>query len=245
MNVERVSKTISDWICERARESGAKGVVVGLSGGVDSAVVLALSRRALGQAVLGLIMPCGSGAQDEQDALELGRALDVKTATVPLDEPYRKLLAILPSGSEMAKANLKARLRMLTIYFYANSLNYLVAGTGNRSELAVGYFTKYGDGAVDILPIGALLKRQVWELARGLGIPERIVQKAPSAGLWPGQTDEDELGLSYEVLDSTIESLEGHGQPEAPAEVVARVQKIMATSDHKRRPPPVCDVRVP
>ncbi len=240
MKMEAVSGQIAAWIAERVRQAGAKGVVVGLSGGVDSAVVLALSRRAVGEEALGVIMPCESPEQDAQDALELAAALDAKTATVELDQPYRELLGSLPEGSEMARANLKARLRMCTLYFLANTLNYLVAGTGNRSELAVGYFTKYGDGGVDILPIGGLLKTQVRLLAAELGVPQAIIDKPPSAGLLPGQTDEGELGLTYEVLDSTIEALDRGDQPDAPEGAVDRIRALMRVASHKGSLPPVC-----
>ena len=243
MKMEAVSGQIAAWIAERVRQAGAKGVVVGLSGGVDSAVVLALSRRAVGEEALGVIMPCESPEQDAQDALELAAALDAKTATVELDQPYRELLGSLPEGSEMARANLKARLRMCTLYFLANTLNYLVAGTGNRSELVVGYFTKYGDGGCDILPIGGLLKGRVRELAGALGIPRKIIDKVPSAGLWAGQTDEGELGLSYQNLDEILGTLDDGRAPEAGADLVARVRGLMAASGHKRALPPICELR--
>lgn len=242
MNVEQIADKISGWISDRTREAGARGVAVGLSGGIDSAVVLALARRGVGPNVLGVMMPCESCDQDIRDALEVAASLDVATATVHLGEPYRRLLDAVPSGSRMAKANLKARLRMATLYFYANALNYLVAGTGNRSEHAVGYFTKYGDGAADILPIGGLLKRQVRQLAAHLGLPRRIIDKPPSAGLWPGQTDEEELGITYEALDEIVDAIESGRKPQAPADLVAKVQARIDSSRHKKMCPPVCEV---
>ena len=242
MNVEEVARKISGWMADRTRAAGARGVAVGLSGGVDSAVVLALAQRGLGPDVLGVMMPCESPGRDANDALEVAASLGVATSTVHLGGPYRKLLEVIPSGSELAKANLKARLRMATLYFFANTLNYLVAGTGNKSELAVGYFTKYGDGAADILPIGGLLKRQVRELAAHLGVPRKIVDKPPSAGLWPGQTDEGELGISYEALDEIIDAIDAGREPAAPAETVAKVKARIDASHHKRMCPPICEV---
>ncbi len=242
MKAEHLSKVIGDWIARKVHEAGAKGVVVGLSGGVDSAVVLALSRRALGENVLGVIMPCESREQDAKDALEMASALWVATVRVDLDRPYHQLLELLPTGVAMAKANLKARLRMTVLYSYANTLDYLVAGTGNKSELTVGYFTKYGDGGADILPIGGLLKRHVRDLAKHLKIPARIIQKPPSAGLWPGQTDEEELGISYEVLDEIIDALDANRRPAAPAEAVRRVKALVEASGHKRALPAICPV---
>jgi len=242
MDAERVCTAVSGWISDRVKEAGVEGVVLGLSGGLDSAVVGALAARALGANALGVIMPCESSEEDAADAAETARAVSLNTTVVGLDEPYRRLLDVLPEGSDLARANLKPRLRMATLYFVANSLGYLVAGTGNRCEIAVGYFTKYGDGGVDILPIGGLLKHEVAALAMHLGVPERIVNRKPSAGLWAGQTDEDELGMSYEVLDEIVGAIDAGRQPDAPPDLVARVRKLMAASSHKKQLPPVCPV---
>jgi NAD+ synthase len=141
-----------------------------------------------------------------------------------------------PAVSRLARANLKVRLRMLTLYYFANQLKYMVAGSGNRSELSVGYFTKYGDGGVDILPLGNLVKGQVKELASFLSIPQQIIDKPPSAGLWPGQTDEDELGLSYAELDRYLIS------DQASDELRAKIESLIAASNHKRLPPPVANL---
>ena len=240
MDATRVAGAIAGWIRERTQEAGARGIVVGLSGGLDSAVVLALSRMAVGEHVLAVIMPCQSVGDDALHAAEAAQAFDVRTTTVELDGPYEQLLALLPEGAAMASANLKARPRMATLYYHANSLNCLVAGTGNRSELAVGYFTKYGDGGVDILPIGGLLKTQVRLLAAELGVPQAIIDKPPSAGLLPGQTDEGELGLTYEMLDRTIEALDKGEQPDAPEGVVDRIRALIRAASHKGSLPPVC-----
>ena len=241
MNYRKVAEAVSSWIAQKTREAGAGGVVVGISGGVDSAVVLALGRRAVGDNVLGLIMPCESSRQDTDDAQAVAELLGARTTTVVLEGPYRQLLERLPEGSQMARANLKPRLRMATLYYFANTMNYLVAGTGNRSELAVGYFTKHGDGAADILPIGGLVKSQVRKLAHELNIPRHIIEKVPSAGLWPGQTDEGEIGMSYETLDEIIEALGEGCKPKAPAAAVARVESLMGASAHKRSLPPICE----
>jgi len=245
MNLEHLARTISDWIALKVRQSGARGVVIGLSGGVDSATVMALSQRALGQRVLAVIMPCESIEDNAKDALEIAGRFRVPAVTVPLDKPYRQLVELLPDATQTARANLKARLRMAVLYSYANTLNYLVAGTGNRTEIAVGYFTKYGDGAADILPIGGLLKRQVRELARCLEIPASIIDKTPSAGLWLGQTDEEELGLSYELLDRVIEALDEDREPAVEPQVAAKVKALIEASHHKRALPPICPVGSP
>jgi NAD+ synthase len=137
-----------------------------------------------------------------------------------------------PSRALLATGNLKARLRMVALYYVANLHNYLVVGTSNKAELTVGYFTKYGDGAADLLPLAGLVKRQVRELARELGVPEAVITKAPSAGLWPGQTDESDLGLTYDQLDDLL--LTGQGDPR----VVAEVELRKRSTQHKRERPP-------
>jgi len=238
------AEAIANWIKQRTVEAKAKGIVVGLSGGVDSAVVLALSVRALGRGVLGVLMPCETNPGDMDDAKAHAQQLGVETEEVVLDNVYHEFLSVLPANrTDLALANLKPRLRMTTLYFCAASRNYLVAGTGNRTEIAVGYYTKYGDGGVDILPIGGLLKREVRALAVELKVPRPIIEKAPSAGLWPGQTDEGEIGMSYDTLDEIVDALQSGRKPKAEAEQVARVQALMRASEHKRSLPPICPAK--
>lgn len=227
---------IVNWIRAEVEEAAAEGIVLGLSGGVDSAVVAALSKKALGENLLGLIMPCQSEPEDEEDANLIASHLGIKTEQIDLETVFKEFLRILPSGNRLAQANLKPRLRMITLYYFANKCNYLVAGTGNRSEIAVGYFTKYGDGGVDILPLGGLLKSEVRRLAGDLGIPKRIIEKAPSAGLWPDQTDEGEMGISYDELDKTIDVLES-GKRDESNPLLVMVENLVRRSSHKRSPP--------
>jgi NAD+ synthase len=245
---ERV-QGLANWLRERLQESGARGFVFGLSGGIDSAVVAGLCRLAAPQRVLGVLLPCYSHPQDEVDARLAATALNIPVARVPLDAAFDALVAALRSGvkglpaevesvdikQQVPEANIKPRLRMTSLYFIANSLDYLVAGTGNRSELTLGYFTKYGDGGVDILPIGGLLKSEVREVARELGIPEPIITKPPTAGLWMGQTDEDEMGFSYEMLERYL----ADGPSAVPAQIAARIEQLRRSSEHKRRLVPV------
>jgi len=143
-------------------------------------------------------------------------------------------VAVADIKQQLPEANMKPRLRMATLYFLANSLNYLVAGTGNRSELTLGYFTKYGDGGVDLLPIGDLLKSDVRTAARELGVPDEIVEKAPSAGLWLGQTDEAEMGFSYEVLENHLTN----GPAAVSPALAMRIERLIRQSEHKRSLPP-------
>ena len=238
----KVAERISSWIRERVEEAGAGGVVLGISGGIDSSVAAVLAKMRLGDGVLGVIMPCHSDPTDVEHARMVADKFGIETEYVDLTPVFDCLLATLPSGDRLAVANLKPRLRMAVLYYYANSRNYLVAGTGNKSELAIGYFTKYGDGGADILPLGSLLKKQVRELARELGIPEEIIVKPPSAGLWEGQTDEGEMGISYDELDSILVAIESGDDDECNQEPLARVKAMMAASQHKRYPIPICEL---
>ncbi|MHB9146001.1 MAG: NAD(+) synthase [Symbiobacteriia bacterium] len=233
---ERCERLVT-WLRQQVTDAGCRGTVVGLSGGIDSAVVAGLCKRAFGDRVFGVIMPCHSSSQDAADAKLVAAAFKIQSRTVALDEVYDQFLATLRQGFQqeptpLALANLKPRLRMITLYFHANSLGYLVVGTGNRSEATVGYFTKYGDGGVDLQPIANLVKTEVRELAEYLGVPRPVIDKAPSAGLWSGQTDETEMGFTYEALDRYILT------DQADPSVKEKVDRMNRLSEHKRRLPP-------
>jgi len=234
----RTAERISNWIRERVEEAGARGVVVGISGGIDSSVVAVLARRGLGDRVLGLIMPCHSDPTDVEHARRVAAEFGIETECVDLTPVFDCFMKALPPGDRLAVGNLKPRLRMATLYYFANSRNYLVMGTGNKSEIMVGYTTKYGDSGVDLLPLGDLLKTQVRELARELGIPEEIIVKPPSAGLWEGQTDEGEMGITYEELDRALLAIESGDTGQCNQEALACVRSMMAASQHKRAPIP-------
>ncbi len=235
--MEALARHLTDWIAAEVAAAGGCGAVLGLSGGIDSAVVAALAKSAFPHHTLGVVMPCHSDAQDAEDAAIVAHHFDIPSCTVDLAPVYDLLLESLSACStdipdnRLATANLKPRLRMTTLYAFANELDYRVLGTGNRSELVVGYFTKYGDGGADFLPLGDLVKSEVRDLARHLGVPERVVAKPPSAGLWADQTDEAEMGLTYEELDAYLLTSEA-----SPA-VKARVDAMHAASEHKRALP--------
>jgi len=243
---------IASWLLDRAMAAGARGYVFGLSGGIDSAVVAKLCQMAFPQRVLGVMLPCYSHPQDEADARLAATAFSIPVARVDLGPTFDALtdslshaVKGLPSHVEsidikqqMPDANLKPRLRMTSLYFIANSLNYLVAGTGNRSEITLGYYTKYGDGGVDVLPIGGLLKSEVRALAREIGVPDPIITKAPTAGLWVGQTDEAEMGFSYDTLELYL----AKGPSAVPPQVATRIEQLKSASDHKRALPPIAPV---
>jgi len=235
--MEELANKLTVWIREQVSGAGLHGVVFGLSGGIDSAVVAVLCKRAFPEDCLAVVMPCRSDEADIEDARAVAGKFQIPIRIITLDGVYESLRGVLPVGEfdaasrKLAEANLKPRLRMLTLYYLANRLGYLVVGTGNRSEISVGYFTKYGDGGVDILPLGNLVKSQVRELASHLGVPKEIIDKPPSGGLWEGQTDEGEMGVTYEELDRYLTS------GVAREGVREKVDAMITESAHKRATP--------
>lgn len=224
-----------NWIRERVKESGCQGVVVGESGGKDSAVVTALCVRALGKEnVVGITMPCNSLSTDIEHARLVADAFGIKLIEVNIGSTFTTLKNTIINEhelGELAVANIKPRLRMTTLYAVAQTLNYLVVGTDNLSEMVMGYFTKWGDGGYDFNPLADLTMQEVLELGRELGVPEPILTKAPSAGLWEGQTDEQEMGVTYKAIEEYIKT--GTTDP-ASLEVIERTNK---RTEHKRQMP--------
>lgn len=233
----------------RAQLDPDTGVVVGLSGGVDSALCARLARDALGPArVLGVALPSAASDADlVTDAEGYARSLGIEFRTVaiaPVVEAVRTALPELRDPTDLGNA--MARLRMTTLYALARPMGRRVLGTGNKSEILLGYFTKFGDGGADLLPIGDLYKTEVWELSEHLGLPEAIRRRVPTAGFWSGQTDEAEIGLSYSEVDRILRGLEElrsideiatlTGQPTAS---VQRIAARVASNRHKRRLPPI------
>jgi len=237
LNYNRVEEVLINWLQERVKEAGALGAVVGLSGGIDSAVTAVLCQKAFPDNFLGVIMPCYSSKEDEEDAILVAEKFDLKYIKRDLGSVFDEYMMVLQGeqerGDNLALANIKPRLRMITLYYYAFRYNSLVIGTDNWSELKVGYFTKYGDGGVDLIPLGRLVKSEVRQLARYLDIPEKIIMKAPSAGLWQDQTDEKEMGISYELLDNYI--LTG----QAEEDVRNRIEKLAQKNAHKIKSIPI------
>lgn len=234
-NIETVVNDLIQWLKVKVKNARAEGLVFGLSGGVDSAVMAALAKLAFPDSSLGIIMPCHSNPIDEEHGLIVAKSLDLKTERVDLTNTFDIFLkdTNLNSNNKMAIANIKPRLRMTTLYYFAQSLNYLVAGPSNKSEFITGYFTKHGDSGVDLLPLANFVKKDIWNLARYLNIPDIVINKAPTAGLWDNQTDEEEMGFSYEDLDNYIETKEGS------EELVNRVVGMYNVSAHKREYPPI------
>lgn len=229
------------WLCRHLEAAGAEGFVFGLSGGVDSATVAALAVRAVGASrTLGALLPCHSQPEDLRLARQVADTFGVPTVTVDMTSLYDAFLAALPpSDQPLAAANIKPRLRMIALYYLAQSHRYLVLGSGNKSEILVGYYTKHGDGGVDLLPLGGLYKTQVWELARELGVSQEVVDRPPTAGLWPGQTDEGEMGIAYRELDRVLTAIETGDLSSIDPLTLEKVRGMIARSEHKRRMPPI------
>ncbi|KAF1078345.1 NAD+ synthase [Methanogenium sp. MK-MG] len=234
--------------CERIEQmirhtlwsSGAKGFVVGISGGVDSALAAVLCARAVGgERVLGIALPSPvTPDADLRDGKDLCAAFDIPFKTIPI-EPMLSAFAGMEGFEKNSylSGNLMARIRMTTLYYHANRLHYLVCGTSNRSEYMLGYSTKYGDSAADIQPILHCYKTRVYALAKEVGVPAPIIEKPPSAGLWPGQSDEAEIGLTYATIDSALISLEANNWTASNAQEELILGKVQA-SMHKRMTPP-------
>jgi len=246
---------LAAWMRRQLAAAGARGFVVGLSGGLDSAVVARLAQLAAPGHVLAAILPAHSDPKDEADAALVAKTFSIPIARIDLSPTYEALAVRVqeaikglpldmhptapadPLRGRVPLANMKPRLRMTSLYYLANMLNYLVAGTGNRSELAIGYFTKHGDGGCDLLPLGRLVKRDVRALARELNVPQAIMDRAPSAGLWIGQTDEEEMGFTYTDLERYLEE----GAQGVPPALAMRIERLIRASNHKRELPAMPD----
>lgn len=239
MMEQKIEKLIA-WLREQVHNAGLNGAVVGISGGIDSAVVTHLIKRAFPNDSLGLIMPCKSNPKDKEDALKVVESCGIKHLVIDLTETHQTLFREIEKqlkekgewneeAAKLGDANTRARLRMTTLYAVANNYGYLVVGTDNAAEWHTGYFTKYGDGGVDLVPLVHFTKGEVREMARILGVPEEIITKAPSAGLWEGQTDESEMGTTYEMIDKY---LKGEDIPEKDRQIIERLHK---RSHHKRQ----------
>lgn len=243
MSIQQKINFTVDWLKALVQNAGMNGLVVGVSGGIDSAVVANLIKRAFPEHSLGVIMPCKSNPQDRLDALEVVEAANLKYLEIELTAAHESIFSrvnqVMSEAGDLQEervklgdANLRARLRMSTLYAVANNYGYLVVGTDNAAEWHLGYFTKYGDGGVDCVPLVNLTKGEVREWAKELQVPQSVIDKAPSAGLWEGQTDEQEMGTTYEIVDKY---LKGQDIPEQDKAIIERLHRISA---HKRQLPP-------
>nr|WP_255354685.1 NAD+ synthase [Methanobrevibacter sp. YE315] len=207
LNCEKTKNDLVEFIKTKVSEAKTDGIVIGLSGGIDSTLAAYLACEAVGKEnVFGITMPSTTTpTEDKIHGIEIAQILGIDHKEIAIDSILNEYLSITQfDNDDLAIGNLKARIRMSIIYYYANHKNYLVCGTGNKSEILIGYFTKHGDGACDIEPIGDLYKTDVFKLSRFLDIPKQIIDKPPRAGLWDNQTDESEIGMSYDLLDQIL-----------------------------------------
>lgn len=238
--IEKRIDHVVKWLQEQVEVSKTNGILVGLSGGIDSSVVACLIKKAFPENSIGVVLPCKSNPKDKADGIAVAEACDLDYIEVNLTDAHALLFGATMSAlghkktnKQLTDANLRARLRMSTLYTVSSELGYLVAGTDNAAELFTGYFTKYGDGGVDILPIARLTKREVFEWAKYLGVPQSVIDRKPSAGLWEGQTDEDEMGVTYDAIDNY---LEGKAVTEEEKAIIERMNRV---TEHKRVMPPM------
>lgn len=237
--METIVNDIVKWLQEKVEEAKVKGLLVGLSGGLDSAVVAHLIKRAFPENSLAVIMPIQSNPLDMEHAKQTVQSCEIQSMTVDLTQTHQEMMERIKTATpknewneaneQIADANLRARLRMSTLYTIATNYNYLVVGTDNAAEWFTGYFTKFGDGGVDLQPIIDLTKREVADMARFLGVPQEVIDKKPSADLWEGQTDEEEMGTTYEMID---DYLDGKPIPEEEREIIERMHD---RTEHKRQ----------
>ena len=221
-----------------------------MSGGIDSSLTTVLAVKALGnQQVFGLLLPDSSitPKSDTIDAIELSKSLKIKYKVIELNKIKEQLLNGLPRN-KMARANLLVRLRMSLLYYYATTMNRLVLGTGDKSEMMLGYFTKYGDGGADLFPIADLYKTEVRSLAKYLDLPEKIIHKKSSARLWKGQTAEGEIGIKYEEIDKILYHLENNIPfSTSPTKLnennISKIKSMLEKNEHKQNMPPICQLK--
>jgi len=249
---------ISNWITDYFTTAGRTNAIIGISGGIDSAVVAALCARALGkERVLGAILPIESSVHDGLDAIKLIQSLGIDYVTINEESAFQRwhqdlmgsgqVAAFLASGAlkenrKMTRANAKARFRMTTLYALSEMADGLVVGTTNKSEMMIGYATKYGDGGVDLEPIMDYYKTEIFEMAELLEIPKEIINKPPSAGLWEGQTDEEEIGMAYSDIDTVLRYLETSKVDKTVGGYLEtnmdKVRRMIMLNEHKGKMPP-------
>jgi len=248
LNLPETENRIQRFIKNYVETTSMKGIVLGVSGGIDSCTVAAISARAIGgDKVLGLMLPEKEtrSSKDIEHAKLVAKKFHFKTEAIDITPPleaFYSSMRIYDPSDKLSKGNIKARTRMIYVYYYANRMSMLVCGTSDKSETMMGYFTKWGDVAADISPIMDLYKTQVRKIAQHIGIPKEVVEKPPSPALWPNQLAEEELGTKYEQLDLILYGLEHFLKPEEIADklqveksTVIRIEHRWLSAEHKRR----------
>lgn len=226
----KIIDIIANWIDSVIKESGLKGFVYGVSGGIDSALICAIASKFFKDNSLSLRMDINNSSNDVNDANLVVSHFKVNNVNLNLEKVYELMMQTLPDD-KLASMNLKSRLRMIYLYYYAQSNNYLVCGTSNADEIYTGYYTKYGDSGSDFIPLANLTKYDVRECAKLLGVPSAIINKAPSAGLFDNQKDEDDLKVTYQEIDDYLE------KREVKESSILRIELLHKISEHKRNMP--------
>ena len=243
LNYAELSKSIQTGIIQKCNNYNKDGVIFGLSGGIDSGVIAYLCAKSMKEKTLALIMPDSkiSPKEETEDAIKIVDTLGINYKLIDINSIHREYYNVL-EPNDLALGNLRARIRKNLLYYYANSKNLLVLGSSDKSEFNIGYFTKFGDGAADLLPIVSLYKTQIRQIAKELGLPNNIITKKSSPNLWPNHVAESEIGATYDeidcilycIIDKKLSVDETVSQTKIESETVEKIYQLYKKSEHKR-----------